>query len=166
MLQHIARLFLSWAPLLFFIGSASAGGLQLQPAVACDLLSDQRLGARGGYRANGDVYQCRSPSRPMTGGGEPNNSLRFLGRGTAQKVSHLILELQVNSLSAVQRAHRQLADRVRILFERAIAQTLPDEIEAAILSAVQGQWSVNGYAVRLERIVLGGPGYTLRLHIE
>lgn len=43
---------------------------------------------------------------------------------------------------------------------------MPGEIEAAILSAVPGIWSVNGSTVTLEHITAGVAGYELRFRIQ
>jgi hypothetical protein len=145
---------------------AVGNGLALKPSEACHLLSEQGLGARGGYRALGEVYQCRSRRRPLIGGGQPNNSLQFSARGSADVVDSAMLELRVNSRSAVQRAHRLLVDAAQVLLTGAIGQPLPAEAEAAILGAVRGSWTVAGHTLTLDRVVLGGPGYELRLRLE
>jgi hypothetical protein len=129
-------------------------------------LAADGLRTRGGYRANGDVYECRSQRRYLVSGGQVNNSIRFIARGDAQNVTQLMLELQVNSMSAVQRAHRQLVDHSKALTKAALGATLPGEIEAAILNATSGTWSVNGSAITVKRIVLGGPGYELWFRIR
>lgn len=99
-------------------------------------------------------------------GGQINNSLRFVAQGTAEMVTQLTLELQVNSRTTVQRAHRQLVDHARPLMMNALGAEMPEEIEAAILSATIGDWELNGSKITLERIVLGGPGYELRFRIQ
>ena len=105
------RLFvLLFAAVLASPVAAAGEGLALEPSAACQLLSDQGLGARGGYRSLGDVYECRSRRLPLIGGGQPNNSLQFSARGTADVVDSAMLELRVNSRDAGQRAHRQLLE--------------------------------------------------------
>ena len=141
-------------------------GLRLNPATACELLREDGLRTRGGYRANGATYQCRSQRRNLTSGGRLNNSIRFIARGDAQSVNQLTLELEVQSRTAVQRAHRSLAEHTAALFDRALHTEMPQQIESAILSAVAGNWSVAGASVSLQRISLAGPGYQLRLRIE
>ena len=145
---------------------AVGNGLALPPTVACQLLSGQGLGARGGYRSLGENYECRSRRRPLIGGGQPNNSLQFSARGTAEFVESVTLELQVNSRDTVQRAHRQLVDAAQVLLPGAVGQPLPAEAVDAILSAVSGRWSVAGHTVTLDRVTLGGPDYDLRLRVE
>jgi hypothetical protein len=157
---------LLFAAMLASAGATAGGGLALEPSAACQLLSAQGLGARGGYRSLGDVYECRSRRRPLIGGGQPNNSLQFSARGTADVVDSAMLELRVNSRSAVQRAHRQLLEAAQLLSKGAVGQTLPAEAEAGILSAVRGSWSVDGHTLTLDRVVSGGPGYELRLRLE
>lgn len=157
---------LLFAAALISPAAAAGEGLALEPSAACQLLSDQGLGARGGYRSLGDVYECRSRRLPLIGGGQPNNSLQFSARGTADVVDSAMLELRVNSRDAVQRAHRQLLEAAQAMSKGAVGQPLPAEAEAAILSAVRGSWSVDGHTVTLDRVVLGGPGYELRLRLE
>jgi len=148
------------------VDGAWAEGFHAEPSLACDFLAEEGLRTRGGYRASGDVHRCRSQRRNLIGGGNVNNSIRFVAQGNADAVKELRLELQVNSGSAVQRAHRQLVGYGNALLQAAMGTEMPDEIEAAILSAVSGSWSVGGSTVSLERIVLGGPGYELRLRIQ
>ena len=146
--------------------SAWPEGFQAEPAVACDFLAQEGLRTRGGYQGRGDIHRCRSQRRNLVSGGRVNNSIRFVAQGDAQTVTRLTLELQVNSLSAVQRTHRQLVDYARSLMTNSLDADMPEEIETAILSAIRGSWSVNGSTVTLERIVLGGPGYELRFRIQ
>jgi hypothetical protein len=143
-----------------------AKGFQAEPTVACDFLAAEGLRTRGGYLATGDVYRCRSQRRNLVGGGRVSNSIRFVAQGNADAVTQLRLELQVNSRSAIQRAHRQLADYSRSLMQAALGVALPEEVEAAILSAVNGSWVVAGSTVSLERVVSGAPLYELRFQIR
>ncbi len=147
-------------------GATRAEGFRADPQAACAYLNEQGLPTRGGYREVGSVHQCWSRRKNVIGGGEVHNTVRYLAEGDAGTVRRLELELQVHSLTAVQRAHRILSDHARALFKAALDQDLPDGVEAAILSAVSGSWTVNGYAVTLERIDLGGPGYDLRFRIQ
>lgn len=141
-------------------------GLRAKPEAACDFMRGEGLRPRGGYRANGSFYQCRSQRRNLISGGRLNNTIRTVARGDADEVTQLKLELRVNSGTAIQRAHRNLAEYAETLFEMALHEELPEDIEAAILSGVRGSWDVSGKLVTLERIVLSGPGYELRLRIE
>lgn len=159
------------ATVLFLIllaarNAALADGFELEPAVACAFMEPQGLRTRGGYHGTGTGYRCRSPYKNVIGGGAVHNTLRFTAGGGAERVRWLELALKVNSLTAVQRAHRALADHAEALFQAALGTGLPDPLESAILSAVAGQWRIDGHAVTLERIVLGGPGYELRLRID
>ena len=151
---------------LVSVGNASANGFQADPAVACDFLAQEGLRTRGGYQGSGDIHRCSSRRRNVISGGGINNSIRFVAQGYAQTVRQLRLELQVNSLSGVQRAHRTLAEHAMSLTKKALGVDMPGEIEAAILSAVPGTWSVNSSTVTLERIVAGAAGYELRFRIQ
>ena len=147
------------------IAADGQSGLQLEPALACDLMADQGLRTRGSPE-QGEAIACRSQRRSLSGGGQPRHTIRYRATGSAGAVERVMLELQINSNSGLQRAHRQLADRAQLLFERALDKDLPKDIEAAILSAVQGAWRINGHDVRLDRITAGTPHYELRLSIE
>lgn len=151
--------------LLAFAG-ARADGLQLDPSVACDLMATEGLRTLGGYRGSGDWYQCQSQRRSLISGEPLNNSIRFVARGNAQAVTQLVLELQVNAHAGAQRTHRQMVDYSQALVLNALDTEMPEEIKAAILSAVAGRWALADYDVSLERIVLGAPGYQLRLSIQ
>lgn len=137
----------------------------LDPQRACDLMADQGLSTRG-FREDSDAFTCRSQRRALSGGGQPRHTVHYRALGSGGTVERLRLELQINSTSGVQRAHRQLADRAQVLFERALDRDLPEAIEAAILGAVQGAWPINGHLVTLERITAGTPHHELRLTIE
>ena len=145
---------------------AWAGGFRADPAAACDFMAEQGLRTRGGYRASGDSHGCTSQRRNLISGGQLNNSIRFLAQGDAEKVTRLTLELQVNSRTGIQRAHRHLVDYARVLMMNALGIEMSEEIEAAILSAIKGSWEVGDSLVTLERIVLNAPAYELRLRIQ
>jgi hypothetical protein len=150
---------------LVALSASPRARLSLSPGAACDLLTDQGLGTRG-FREDARDFACRSQRRALSGGGQPRHTLRYRVLGSGGSVDRLSLELQINSTSAMQRAHRQLVDRVRLLFDRALGQALPTEIETAILGAISGSWQVNAQRVTLERITAGTPHYELRLSIE
>ena len=146
--------------------SAWPGGFGFEPSVACGFMADQGLRERGGYRKSGSTHQCRTQRRDLIGGGAVNNSIRYVAYGDAQTVTRLELELRVNSMSAVQRAHSTLADYASTLTKAALHNGLPGAIESAILSAVDGRWTVEGRPVSLERRVGGGSVYELLFRIE
>jgi hypothetical protein len=148
------------------VPSVGTGAVQrLNPAEACALPDHQGLRTRG-FREDAQDLVCRSQRRALSGGGQPRHTIRYRVQGTARAVERLTLELQINSNSGVQRAHRQLSDYAGVLFDVALCKDLPPEIEAAILSGVAGKWSVNGSRVTLQRITVGTPRYELLLSIE
>ena len=154
------------ALIMIFVQDAWAGGFRADPAVACDLMAEQGLRTRGGYRAGGDIHGCTSQRRNLISGGHLNNSIRFLAQGDAEKVTRLALELQVNSRTGVQRTHRHLVEYARSLMMNALGIGMSEEIEAAILSAITGSWEAGDSQVTLERIVLNAPAYELRFRIQ
>jgi hypothetical protein len=81
-------------------------------------------------------------------------------------VDTLVLELRVNALDDVQRAHKTLAERAGQLLEAAIDAPLPEELRQAILAGAPGRWSVAGS----ELVVAPRPSrarlYELRLEIR
>jgi hypothetical protein len=136
------------------------------PMVACNLMQEEGLRVRGGYRQVGSSYECRSQRRNVMGGGPVNNTIRFSARGDAQRVIELELDLRVNAQGAVQRTHGVLVDHADALFQRALGKAMTDEIEAAIRAGTNGQWLLNGHSVNLERVPPGALRYGLRLRIE
>lgn len=153
------------APLALAVTAADRG-MRIEPQRACAFLGDHGLPTRGGYRASGDGFECRSRRRSLIGGGEVNNSIRYVARGDQHAVTRLTLELQVNSRPSVQRAHRQLLDYADVLLDKALGESMPGEIEASVLSAVRGEWPLGGATVALDRVSLGGPGYELRFRLH
>ncbi len=146
--------------------SASPDPFGFEPSVACSFMSGKGLRERGGYRKSGSGYQCRTQRRNLIGGGEVNNTIRYVAYGDAQSVTRLELELQVNSRTAVQRAHRALAEHAAVLTRAALHTGLPGQIESAMLSAVDGQWTVEGRPVTLQRRTRPGAVYELVYRIE
>jgi hypothetical protein len=147
-------------------GGAWAGGFQAEPAVACEFLAREGLRSRGGYSGSGEVHRCRSRRRNIISGGGINHSIRYVAQGDAERVTRLTLELQVNSRTGMQRAHRHLVEGARALMANALNAPMPEDIKAAILGATKGSWSVAGSTVTLDRIALGGPGYESRFRIR
>ncbi len=166
MRNHFLNLLLFSVLTVGSMSGAWAGGFQAEPSVACDFMAEEGLRTRGGYRGSGDSHRCSSQRRSLMSGGQINNSIRFVAQGNAEQVTQLTLELQVNSLTAVQRAHRQLVDHARPLMMNALGAEMSEEIEATILSATMGAWEVGGSRVSLERIVLSSPAYELRFRIQ
>ncbi len=151
---------------IIYSGGAWSSGFQANPSIACDFMTEEGLRTRGGYQGSGDIYRCRSQRRNLVSGGSVNNSIRFIAQGNAETVTQLRLDLQVNSRTGVQRAHRQLIDHARSLMKNALNRGMPDEIEAAILGANMGTWNVGASSVTLKRIVGGVSGYELRFRIQ
>ena len=152
--------------LLLPAGIGSPEPFGFEPAVACSFMSGKGLRERGGYRKSGSGHQCRTQRRNLIGGGEVNNTIRYVAFGDAQSVTRLELELQVISRTAVQRAHRAWAEHAALLTRSALHTGLPGEIESAILSAVDGQWTVAGRPVTLQRRARPGTVYELSYRIE
>ncbi len=166
MRNHFLNLLLFSVLSIVSLSGAWAEGFQAEPTIACDFMAEEGLRTRGGYRGGGDSHRCFSQRRSLMSGGQINNSIRFVAQGNAEKVTQLTLELQVNSRTAVQRAHRQLVDHAKLLMMNALGAEMPEEVEAAILSATKGVWEVGGSRVTLERIVLSSPAYELRFRIQ
>lgn len=143
-----------------------ADGYRADPAAACGFLAGLDLATRGGYQANGDIYECRSRRKDLIGGGEVHNRIRYRAWGDAQAVSRLELDLEVNSLTAVQHAHHKMLEYARELVREATQAPLPGEAEAAILAATSGRWALAGYTLGLRRVVLDSPRYELHLYVE
>ena len=152
--------------ILMLPGGALAHGLQLNPSAACDFLAEEGLRTRGGYSESGNVYRCSSRRRSLASSGRVPNSIRYIATGDAQMVSGLRLELRVQPGSSMQRAHRQLVNYSKSLIEKSLGMEMPEEIEAAILSATTGTWKAGNSTISLERIVAGQSGYELRLIIR
>ena len=152
--------------MVFPVAGVAAAEFDFDPGVACDLMVEEDLRTRGGYRAVGSGYECRSRPRNLRGGGPVNNTIRFSAGGDARQVTWLELELRVNARGAVQRTHGVLVDHADALFQRALDTALTDEITAAIRAGTSGQWLVNGRSVSLDRAPPGAQRYGLRLRIE
>jgi len=155
-------------PLAISLGAPTwAQAFDLSPVAACDLLAAEGLAARGGYQAkSAGQYQCASRRKPLNAGGARQHEIRFYARGDEQSVHSLALELSLKSREDIQRGHRLLARYASTLVTRALEATLPEAVEEAILSGIDGTWSDNGLDYSLRRITLASPGYELRLDIR
>ena len=148
------------------IGAAGAAGWGLAPEVGCTLLADRRLAARGDYRQNGDVHQCRSRRRNITGSNDVPHDIRFVAQGDADLVRRFRLELRVNSRSGVQRALGRFADDAELLTQQGIGEALPAVVREAIMGATDGEWPVGDRTLTLKRITTGAGLFELRFSIR
>lgn len=147
-------------------GTAGAAGWGLPPDEACALLGDRRLAARGEYRPSGDVHQCRSARRNITGSSDVPHDIRFVAQGDADLVRRLRLDLRVNSRSGVQRALRRLADDAELLTQQGIGEALPAAVREAIMGATDGEWPVGDRKLMLNRITAGAGLFEMRFSIR
>lgn len=151
---------------LLAAGAGSAEPLALDPARACQVLSDEGLGTRGGYRAAGDIHRCASARKPLVAGGAALHELRFYCDGSAAAVERLGLDLYVRSRQDIQRAHGILARNATTLTERLLGRPLPEPVGDAILAGTSGAWVVDGRHYGLRRNTAGDGIYELNLTIE
>lgn len=152
---------------LLSMAPVQAASLELDPAAACATLSEEGLGARGGYRKNaGGGYRCNSIRKTLVAGNSAQNEIRFSALGDASLVRELRLELTVRSRGDTQRSHRQMSDYATALAQNALSTELPPEAVQAMLSGVSGQWANDGIDYRLRRDTVADGLYALRLTIR
>lgn len=145
---------------------AQSESLALVPAEACSVLGDSGLAARGEYReTSSGHYRCDSRRKTIVGGNNAQNEVRFSALGDAAEVRELRLELTVKSRGDTQRSHRKLAEYADSLTQNTLGSPLPEAVEAAILSGVSGQWTLDGRNVQLRRDTVADGLYALRLSI-
>lgn len=152
--------------LLVAAGGGRAAPLSLEPETACQVLADEGLGARGGYRAIGKTYRCASSRKALDAGGGAIHEIRFYGNGDAASVHQLVLELYIRSREDIQRAHRILARNATTVTQRLLGTSLPDAVNDAILSGNSGSWPVGSRHYDLRRNTAGDGFYELRVTIE
>lgn len=136
----------------------AAPGPVSDPTIACGLLADQRLPARGGYRERRDgAYGCRSAPQRLAVGRPLPHEVLYQAVGDRGRVAQLQLELALRSPGEVRPAYRELARLAGLLTVRALDQPLPAEAAQAIGIGVPGTWGVAGAEIALERIAGAEP---------
>jgi hypothetical protein len=147
---------------------ALAAGLALPPEEACAYLAEAGLPAASDYRAyREEKFYCWSLRRDLAAGDPVRHRVRYTAEGTAEAVSTLTLELQVVSVSEVQRALRLFLDYAKPLVRAATGQDLPEDVSKAVLSARPGRWQVGTADVVLEKAnVRGAMSYDLLLRVQ
>lgn len=137
------------------------------PDVACQVLAEQRLPTRGGYQQIlGGTYQCASRVRDLPVGGAVRHSVRFRASGDAQAVDTLTVQLNVNSLENVQRAHAALYQYAESLLAKGLDAPTPDGMRDAVMSAVNGSWTVDGATVEVRKAQIRGLTYELLVQVR
>ena len=153
--------------LAFVLPAFGTDALALKPGVACNLLEDARLQARGGYRrASDERYRCASFRKNLTAGSTVPHDLMFFAEGNEKSVDRLGLELRIRSREDVQRALRILADTADDLSQRGIGQSLEPAVRTAILDGTDGRWMQNGFVLRLDRDAFAPTGFKMKFTIE
>ena len=146
--------------------AGTAAPLALDPEKACEVLADEGLGARGGYRAIGDTYRCASARKPLAAGGSAVHEIRFYGDGTRTSVARLGLSLYIRSRQDIQRAHATLARTATTVTERLLDAALPGAVVDTVLSGTSGNWVTGDRQYDLRRNTAGNGLYELHLTIE
>lgn len=137
---------------------AAAPGLVPAPTTACELLADQRLPARDGYRERRDgSHGCRSAPRRLAIGRPLPHEIGYQAIGNRGRVEQLHLELALRSAGEAQPAYRELARLAGLLTTRALGRALPEDAAQAIAMGVPGTWLVAGVEIALERITGAEP---------
>jgi hypothetical protein len=147
--------------------SAQSASLALDPAKACMALADSGLRTRGGYNAvGGETFRCDSQRKTILAGDTAQDEIRFSALGNKQTVEEFLLVLNVRSRGDFQRAHRKLAEYATKLTKGMLQIPLPKDVNAAILSAINGSWTSEGYVFDLRRTTVANGLYELRLSIR
>lgn len=155
------------AALFLSVVSIQATALSLEPETACGLLAEKGLSARGGYNRTADShYLCASRRKPLLAGGAVPHEIRFTATGDEAHVDRLTLELDVRTREDIQRGHRLMTEYATALTQRGLGTDLPSQVNDAILSATNGNWTIDGSTYTLRRQTQFGPGYQLILTIE
>lgn len=154
---------------LFAVVSSSvqSASLALDPAKACMALADSGLRTRGGYNdEGGETFQCDSQRKKILAGDTAQDEIRFSAFGNKQTVQEFLLVLNVRSRGDFQRAHRKLAEYAAELTKGMLQIPLPKDVNDAILSAINGSWTSEGYVFDLRRTIVADGLYELRLSIR
>jgi hypothetical protein len=142
-------------------------GLRLDPSTACAYLADAGLDAQGDYHATGGgAYACASAGKTLLGGSPVHHEIRYIATGGAEAVDSLVLELSINSVDDVQRAHETLVERAEQLLDLALGVDLPEAARQAILAGAGGRWTVDGSELVVARRPSRARLYALRLQIR
>ena len=147
-----ARIRLALLVLFVAVASQAVQAAELAPAEACALMEEE--GFRGSAYAEFEPgrYRCSSLRKTLIQGEPASSDVRFLVTGNASEVQKLVLELRMRSGRAPQQVLVRFSRYAAVLLEKAAGAEMPAEVDAAIRSAVAGEWQQGESRLKLERI--------------
>ena len=135
------------------------------PYLAREFLTDEGLAPSDYHQdpLDGQQWFASSPYLEIGDGIFPNN-ITYTVEGDERIVRRLKLAINYNDPAAKQETHESLAKILKTLFEKALGEDAPDEIEATLRKEASDSFVVRGKSVQLLREDwTSGKGYTMRL---
>ena len=126
---------------------------KIDPEAACKYLEQERFRGNLEYKQHkkSQNYSCSSLRKPINKGEPSTSDLRYSVMGTESSVSQVNLLLRMNSFKVSTPVLKEFGRVTDVIYQKAFKDNLPLEIEKSILSALRGEWSFDGYSVKLIR---------------
>lgn len=139
----------------------------IDPDTACSFLKgDHFKGSMEYTRNRSGNFNCSSLRKPINKGEPTGSDLRYEVRGTESEATTILLHLRMRSHRISIPVLKEFHRNSETLYQKVFNKTLPEEISTAITSAIRGQWSMDGYKIRLNRLHDKAITYELVFSIE
>ena len=140
--------------LIIILNNNVFAGEVVNPQDVCDYLKSENFRGPLQYEETKQAgqFRCSSLRKNIIRGSSPRASdVRYMVTGSAEEVGEISLTLRMRSFKVTVPVLREFEKYVGVIFEKRFGEALPEEISSAIISATRGEWSRQGYQVRLER---------------
>ena len=143
-------------------------GQNINPEEACNYLEQERFRGNLAYKENkrSGNYSCGSLRKPIDKGEPTTSDLRYSVSGSDSSVSQISLLLRMNSFKISTPVLKEFAKVSGVIYQKAFNNTLPEDIERSMLSAIRDEWQFEGYSVKLLRKHDKARTYELEFLIE
>lgn len=155
------------AALLFIFSQAALAIMPINPDQACNLLKQERFRGNMEYiKQKSGSQGCVSLRKPIRKGEPPASDMRYRVKGTDSQVTSISLHLRMKSHASSIQVLQEFQKTSAYVYEQVLGQSMPEEITNSIISAVRGEWSIQGYRVSLKRLHDRTMTYELIFSIE
>ncbi|MCG8071594.1 MAG: hypothetical protein N0C86_06380 [Candidatus Thiodiazotropha taylori] len=148
------------------IDKQNAVTVGIDPTIACNLLSGIGLSTNG-LRKDESEYLCNSKYIQFGEGSPIKNNIAYYVLGKNNKVKHMRIVLNVNSINEYEDAHLELARTAFTLYKNATGLNLDEKIMATIHAGINGNWVKGDHKILLvKKKWSNGKGYELVFFIQ
>ena len=139
----------------------------IEPGAACSFLKEDHFRGSMEYsrKKSGD-FNCSSLRKPINKGEPTGSDIRYEVRGTESEATGILLHLRMKSHRVSTPVLKEFHRNSETLYQNVFSKSLPEEISIAITSATRGEWAMDGYKIRLNRLHDKAMTYELIFSIE